>query len=364
MTLSGDAAAAVRASAMPKGALSLGVEWVADTCALLWRWRRAEIGNEDSRMVRRPTKIFLFALSSLLTALGGRALGAEEPSWTVGELVVTARPQGPVLWRVAKGGSEVWVLGVLPNMPRHQAWNTARLERVITGAGVVLTQPRASVDLFTVLGVLTHLNLPRGRTLDQELPPDLETRFVHARALAGTSAARYARLKPVWAAWRLLADYYNAAKVSYTEPQDTVVRLASRHHTPVRPVATYRAKPILRNFEAMTDAEGQACLADAVTDIEHDSRHAAAAAEAWAAGDLRAVREHYADPAFRLCLEAAPSFVALRDRSVADTVDAVDAALARPGKSVAIFSLDDLLSDRGALQRLRAEGATITAPRS
>ena len=303
-------------------------------------------------------------LGSLLAAFGSPAFGGDEPSWTVGELVVTAKAQGPVLWRVAEGGSEVWILGALPNMPRRQAWNTARVERAITGANVVLTRPRASVDLFTVLGVLTHLNLPRGRTLDQELPADLEARFAKARALAGVGAGRYARMKPIWAAWRLLGDYYGAAKLSYTEPQDTLVRLAARHHTPVRPIATYRAKPVVRNFEAMTDAAGQACLADAVTDVLHDSEHAAAAAKAWAIGDLRTVREHYGEPAFGLCLQAAPSFVALRDRSIADTVTAIDAALARPGKSVAIFPLADLLRDGGALQRLRAEGATITAPPS
>ena len=301
-------------------------------------------------------------LASLLTAFGSGAVCADEPSWTVGELVVTAKAQGPVLWRVAKGGSEVWILGALPNMPRRQAWDTARLERVITGANVVLTRPRASVDLFTVLGVLTHLNLPRGRTLDQELPADLEARFAQARALAGVNAGRYARMKPVWAAWRLLGDYYGAARLSYTEPQDTLARLASRHHTPVRPIATYRAKPVVRNFEAMTEAQGQACLADAVSDVLHDSRHAASAAKAWAVGDLRAVREHYAEPAFGLCLESAPSFAVLKDKNVGDTVAAIDAALSRPGKSVAIVPLGDLLRDGGALQRLRAEGATITAP--
>jgi hypothetical protein len=306
----------------------------------------------------------LAALTILAIMAGGAARAAEEPSWTVGELVVTARAQGPVLWRVSRGASEVWILGALPAMPRGQAWNIARVERAVTGANVVLTRPRATVDLFTVLGVLTHLNLPRGRTLDASLAPDLEARFARARALAGTSAARYARLKPVWAAWRLLADYYGAAKLSYTEPQDTLVRLASRHHTPTRPVATYRAKPVVRNFETMSDVQGQACLADAISDIEHDSAHAAAAARAWAAGDLRTVRSHYGEPAFALCLEEAPSFVALKDRSVDDTVAAVDAALARPGKSVAIFPLGDLLREGGALARLRAQGATITAPAS
>jgi hypothetical protein len=318
-------------------------------------------GANKPRMTPRCL-LCLFTVVSTLAVGGASAAAQGEPAWTVGEFVVTAKPQGPVLWKVTKGASEVWILGALPNMPRNQGWNTARLERAISGANVVLTRPRATVDLFTVIGVLTHLNLPRGRTLDQQLPPDLETRFAHARALAGRSPSRYARLKPVWAAWRLIADYYDAAKLSYTEPQDTLARLAARHHTPVRSIATYHAKPVVKNFEAMNDAQAQACLADAVTDIEHDSVNAATAARAWAVGDLRTVREHYDEPAFALCLEEAPSFVALLDKSVEDTVNAVDAALARPGKSVAIFPLSELLRDGGALQRLRAQGATISAP--
>lgn len=299
-------------------------------------------------------------------ALIGSALiaAADEPAWTVGEFVVTAKPQGPVLWRVAKGASEVWILGAPPNLPRDLKWNTDRVERALTGANVLLTRPRATVDLFTAIGILTHLNLPRGRTLDQDLPADLEARFAHARALAGRPASRYARLKPIWAAWRVIADYYGAAGLSYTEPQDTLVRLAARRHTPVRPIASYGAKPVVRNFETMGDVQAQACLADAISDIEHDARHSAAEARAWAMGDLQKVREHYAEPAFRLCLEQSPSFVALRDKSVGDTVAAVNAALARPGKSVAIFPLGDLLRDGGALQRLRDQGATITEPAS
>lgn len=44
------------------------------------------------------------------------------------------------------------------------------------------------------------------------------------------------------------------------------------------------------------------------------------------------------------------------------TVAAIDAALARPGKSVAIYPIDDLLREGGVLARLRAEGATISTP--
>ena len=303
------------------------------------------------------------ALALLTTLVLGSTPIAAEPSWTVGELTVTPRP-GPVLWKVSRGASVVWIIGTLPLMPRAQTWNSARLERVIDGANVVLIRPRATLDLFTVIGVLTHLNLPHGRTLDQELSPGLDARFARVRALVGQNAARYAHFKPVWAGLRLYMDYDASAKMTRNEPEDTVIRLAHRHHAPVRPIATYRGKPVVRNLENLSDAQSQACLADVIQDIEHASVHAAPAAEAWSHGDLKTVRAHFAEPAFRLCLEQSPSFVALANQNVDDTVKAIDAALAHPGKSVAVFSLDDLLREGGALARLRAEGATVSAPES
>jgi uncharacterized protein YbaP (TraB family) len=247
-------------------------------------------------------------------------------------------------------------------MPKGQTWNSARLERVIDGANVVLVSPRATVDVFTVIGVLLHLNLPHGRMLDQELPPDLEARFARARALAGQPPARYAHMKPIWAALRLYTDFASRAKLSREDPEATVLRLAHRHHAPVRPIAVYRAKPVVKTIAGLNDAQSQACLSDVIGDIDYASANIVPAAQAWARGDLRAVRAHYADSAFLLCLEQAPSFVALASRNVDDTVKAIDAALARPGKSVAVFALDDLLREGGALARLRAEGASVTAP--
>jgi uncharacterized protein YbaP (TraB family) len=299
----------------------------------------------------------------LAVAIAGPAGAADETPWAVTELVVTAKARGPVLWRISRGASEVWVLGALPLMPRDQAWSTGRLEHVIEGANAVLTPARANADLFTALGILTHLRLPAGPSLDQRLPPALEARFAAARDLAKKPADRYARIKPVWASFMLLQDYMAAAKLDQSQPQQTVVRLAHRHNVPVRPVATYAAKNVLKNMADLPEAAAQACLADAVSDIEHAQVHARAAAQAWAVGDLKTAVAHHQRAAMAQCVEQTTSFTTLEARSVADTVAAVDAALAKPGKTVAIFSLEDLLRRDGALERLRAQpGVTVTAP--
>jgi uncharacterized protein YbaP (TraB family) len=306
----------------------------------------------------------LAAAALLTAALAAPTWAApDETPWSVTELVVTAKARGPVLWRISRAGSEVWVLGVLPVLPKDQAWSTGRLERAIEGANAVLTPVRANADLFTALGILTHMRLPAGPSLDQRLPPALEARFAAARTLAKKPADRYARIKPVWASFMLLSDYMAAAKLDQMQPQQTVVRLAHRHNVPVRPIATYGAKSVLKNLAELPDAEAQACLADAVTDIERAQAHARAAAQAWAVGDLKTAIAHHTRAAMAQCVEQSASFNTLEARSVADTVAAIDAALAKPGKTVAIFSLEDLLRRDGALERLRAQpGVTVTAP--
>ena len=49
-------------------------------------------------------------------------------------------------------------------------------------------------------------------------------------------------------------------------------------------------------------------------------------------------------------------------RNVAETVSAIDAALKKPGKTVAIVNLGPLLRKGGVLEKLAAMGITIQTP--
>jgi uncharacterized protein YbaP (TraB family) len=313
------------------------------------------------RSPHRRSRRLAVALALALGLSAAPALADPSPDWTVQEVVVTAH-RAPVLWRLSKGDSEVWVLGVLPVMPKDQAWNSKRLERILEGAHVVLTPALASVDLRTAFMLMTQHGLPHGQTLKAQLPPELASRFDRDRALAHAPATRFSHDKPIWAALMLWLDYNHAANLSRDEPLMTVQRLARAHHVPVRPIGTYQGKDMLANLLHLPKEEAESCLADALADIEFNEVNARPAAQAWALGDIKTVHAHYAEPSLRLCLEQAPSWRILADRSVDDTVRAVDAALTTPGKSVAIFSLGDLLRRDGALDRLRAQGVTVETP--
>lgn len=302
-------------------------------------WRRAWAS---------ATAMVVLAWSCLAGASGA-------PAWNVRELVVTAHRDGPMLWRIQKGDSEVWALGVLPLMPVRQPWSTKLLERIMAHAHVLLIQPRWTASVGSTF-------TPYGPRLSKTLPPELYARLAAAAALAGQRPDHYERLKPVWAGLTLMDDYMHAADLGDGEPENTVMAIAHRYGVPVRSPAVVQQNDLFRDLDKLTKAQSQACLNDFIGNVVFLHDHAGAEAAAWARGDLGTIAANYATPALIDCFQPSQSWRSIQDQSTDDTVAAIDAALARPGTSVAIFPIDDLLREGGALERLRAEGATISTP--
>jgi hypothetical protein len=198
--------------------------------------------------------------------------------------------------------------------------------------------------------------------LEDVLDPALKQRFVQAREKLHRDADRYEDLLPAWAGLRLFGDFLGAENFTADEPTDTVKHLASRKDIPVHPVATYEALPVVRDVGKMSDADSRICLRNALDDIQAEEAHQAAAARAWAVGDLAGMKANYSEVTILGCLQAVPKFATLWARSVDDVTKAIDAALDGGGKTVMVASLGELLRHDGILDRLRAQGATIEAP--
>ncbi|OYX31946.1 MAG: hypothetical protein B7Y99_09445 [Caulobacterales bacterium 32-69-10] len=199
------------------------------------------------------------------------------------------------------------------------------------------------------------------KPLEETLPPQLRDQFVGARTAARQDAGRYGRLKPYVAAFMLVGDYREAAGLSAAKPDSTVLKLAKAHRVPVRPVAEYKVASVIKTASPMSQAESLACLQDAVDQVQWENDQSRAVAAAWAAGDLKAVRAGYPPSPLERCLQQVPN-VAVVERGTEDSTRAIAAALARPGKAVAIVDMNFLLRPNGVLDRLKAQGATITVP--
>ena len=311
----------------------------------------------------------LSAIVSLLLA-GGISCAADAPpttDWAPNEVVVvSAQAAGPAFWHLKKGDSEIWILGTPGLLPEKLSWNTTHLAEVITGAHAVLLPPEASAGFFELSWFLITnrglLSMPDDKKLEDTLPPELRARFVAARQAIKRDGDRYEDDPPIIAALELQNDFNKANNFSREEPRRTVEKIAGAKHVTVHAVATYGALAMVKEFLRLPMAAQQACLENAVSDVEVRAVHGVPVAEAWAVGDLKGIKAHYATTNLEKCAKATQSFSKLYQRAVADSLAAIDEALSKPGKTVMLADIGSLLRNDGVAEKLRAQGVIIEGP--
>jgi uncharacterized protein YbaP (TraB family) len=254
------------------------------------------------------------------------------------------------------------VLGAVRPLPHALTWDSARLDRALDGASVLLVQPKFTIGVMDMIRFkVGGAGAKQDKSLEATLPPALRQAFIGARTAARQEARRYDKLKPYVAAFMLVGDYRDAAGLSDAKPDSTVLKLAKAHGVNVRPVAEYRVASAIKAAGPMSEAVGFACLQDAVDQVQWENDQSRAVAAAWAAGDLKTVRAGYPPSPLERCLQQVPN-VSVIERGTEDSTRAIAAVLAKPGKAVAIVDLNFLLRPNGVLDRLKAQGATIGVP--
>ena len=75
----------------------------------------------------------------------------QDPGSAVVEaLQVVARPPGPALWLVEKGGAKLYVVGSAPPLPHQLKWDSPRLNRAMVSA---------YASIFSAIGALGGVDL-------------------------------------------------------------------------------------------------------------------------------------------------------------------------------------------------------------
>jgi uncharacterized protein YbaP (TraB family) len=314
-------------------------------------------------------KIPILSLAFLLATSwqGAQAQAPATPDWSQVETVVVKAPPGPALWHLTRGNSEVWILGTVGAMPPDLQWNRQYLGDLLQGARAILMPPRTSIGFFQGAWFLitngSKLSLPRGQSLEATLPEELRKRFVATRTAIGQDEDRYRTDTPIRAALRLEQDFQAKTKFYGWEPGATIRDLARAKHVPISTIAEYQVTDGLKEVLDLSPAQQQTCLAQAVADVDRQSTHGAAAAHAWAVGDVQGIKDNYAESQLYDCVIAAVQPIAqISARNVTDTVAALDAALNQPGKTIAVVSIGPLLRKDGVLARLEAMHIAIEGP--
>ena len=281
----------------------------------------------------------------------------------MGEIEVVKHLPGPALWKVTKGDAQVFILGAATPLPHMLQWDTLRLEHALDGADTLYLQPQPALSRLDLLKLAVNrgpLELPGRQTLQTTLPPKEKARYLHLVALIHAKPQTYDRWKPAVAGLLLIGDWRKAAGLSEAKPGSTVMHMAEDAHVPVRTVGDVHLDPYIA--ATLSPADNIACFDAAMDDVDHEASQARSMAAAWAKGDLKTVGETYKASLLNSCLMRIPSLEKLLDRGTDLGVQTVQAALIKPGKSVAVVDLNFLLRPNGVLDRLKALGATITVP--
>jgi hypothetical protein len=287
-------------------------------------------------------------------------------SVVVAELTVNAPLLGPALWKVARGDSEVFILGGLTPLPHIQTWDTGRLERALGQSSELLVPPSGRVPLLSAAGFAIRalaVRQPLGRTLEPSLPPALRDRFVAERQAFGLKPDAYAHWKPAVAGFLLIGDARRKLGLSNEKPASTVVHLADARRIRVKRVGDFRLGALFTSLTKLSTDQQYACLADELDAIDAERAYARPAALAWSRGDLAGARVGSSGPILDRCAALLSSYNAVLERGTADFTAAIEDSLKRPGKAVAVIDLRYLLRANGVLDRLKAAGATITVPK-
>jgi uncharacterized protein YbaP (TraB family) len=315
--------------------------------------------------------MFRTVLCTALTvlALAVPAWGQEPASDApppVDEIEIIAHLPGPALWRVTTAQSQLWILGLAGPVPKRANWDTRRVRAALDGARELVIPPGAAVNLIDIAGLLIdparRYHMPGGKTLRASLPESLRERFDEAARALGQDPAHYDHWRPMVAALALFADAQKYDQLTPEGPQKTVADMAKAQKVPIRRLANYRIGDLLRMVNNASPQAPNLCLSLAVDLVPHLPTYAQNIAEAWARGDVAAVKAAQAQMETETCLEAAPGVAQLQDKVAQDWAKDLAVSVGRPGKTVVAVDMESLTRKGGLLDQMRADGLDVIGP--
>jgi hypothetical protein len=348
---------------------------------------------DGARSMRWPAMLCLLALSSPLPAFAqsSTATAAPPPAPSdVAELaavVVTGVQPGPGLWKVSRkdpatGDHVLWVLGTLSPLPQSVQWQSHELEQVISGSQQVLLPPsvtfKADVGFLGKMFLLPSAYSARknddGQTLQQVLPPPVYARWQLLKQKYIGNDRGIERWRPIFVAQELYRKAIKANGLSKTGGiQASVDALAKRYGVKEVPtsyqVVIEHPRAALQAFKSSAPHD-TTCFIRTLDSIEQDMPAMKARANAWATGDLQALRELPDSERSDACVSALASAgfahtlglddVPAKQRAI--WLAAARAALGSNAQTFAMLPMAELLKPDGYLAKLQAEGYEVDAP--
>jgi uncharacterized protein YbaP (TraB family) len=209
---------------------------------------------------------------------------------------------------------------------------------------------------------------PDKQTLQQVLPPDLYARFAALKQRYARNDNDLERLRPILAAGKLYQAGIESIGLNARRVVGKAVeKQAKQYGIKPQTIAIKVAEPreLLDTLSKLsTDAEVR-CLAATVSRLESDLNVLRERSNAWALGDIAALRGMVDSENRAACwdvITSVPRIKELAERAKREWLSAAEAALEQHQTSLALYGVRELLAADGVLAQFRAAGYEVEGP--
>lgn len=297
-------------------------------------------------------------------------------------MVVRGVQPGPGLWKVGKDGHVLWILGTLSPLPGRIEWQPGEVEAAIAGSQQVLLPPsvafEADVGFFGKLALVPSamkaMRNEDGAELRDVLQAELYARWqVQKQRYLGRDRG-VERKRPMLAAGELYEAAIRKSGLGRKSPVLPWVEKAAKKAgivpTPTRLEFKIRdPKAAIREFRAggLDDVE---CFRSVLGAVERDLPTMVERANAWAVGDIEALKRLPREDPRGVCTRALSDSGFAKGRGYGDLNEKLaqhwlalaESALRTNRSTFALLPISELLAPQGYLERLRARGYSVEAP--
>jgi len=298
------------------------------------------------------------------------------------EVVVSGEQPGPGMWRVEHGENVLYILGTLSPLPKRMQWKSDEVEAVIARAQQVInpTEVAATSGLGMVRtalllpSALRARNNPDEQKLVDVLPDALYQRWLPLKDRYMRRSRSVEKRRPIIAAAQLYEKAIDKSGLESSSRIDKVIAKAAKRNDvevvePTIEIKIEDPKAMLQELSA-SSLDDIGCFESTLDRLEIELAHMRARANAWAIGDLEALRELPSQDRGRACIQAiigsaamqSRGFDKLPERAKQAWLEAVDTALTTHAITFAALPMRQLLGDDGYLDALAARGYVVVAP--
>ncbi len=287
---------------------------------------------------------------------------------------------GPGLWKVSKGDHVMWVLGTQSPLPKKMQWVSRDVEQAVAQSQEVIWAPwfgvQVKAGVFQTITLLPKLlgarGNPNGATLQDVVPADMYARWRLLKGAYIGGDRGIEKWRPIFAAMKLWDEAIDRSGLTQ-KGTGVVGRLAKQHKLKQTSVSSYLivtdAKAALNEFKA-SKLDDLDCFGKTMLRLETDLTAMQARANAWAIGDIEALRGLPYSDQNAACERAAMQAGVVKKRMDRDLdaemerkwFDAAEKALATNTSTFATLPMAELLKPDGYLAKLQAKGYVVEAP--